>query len=529
MIRIRNSRKVGTGLLAAVTVLSAISPMMPVMAKSTTKATSSGSTSGNQTSTIKTSVCKGNSKLSGIDAQIFSKIKPDHQGTIVCAKSDGFQTKATGTNKVNSYHWTAWYKNSLEDDVDRTQGTGNYHGFSKDKVEDWKQYEENIRKLNGGRFPESKDYIYPTDTKDGKLSFWGDIAGYYSVLGDPQYANIHLEAYQQFSYRVEKVSQSVSYWTDPYYVPPYTPDSGNPPSEDKGDKPNNKPNNNKPIDLCKKEPFKSTKSCICKNNPKDKRCNPEPKPNKPWEQCHQFLCSNGGASPDYGIPGQKPRHTQPNQTSKSVGEWNGGPSYDSHTSNRTEYLGNGQYKTIKTTVTSWNETKKVKVADANVAANAYATEIAAYDRIALQPGSRGILSYNVDHDKFWKVTPSYWVDGGKEVIKNNSTYPYHFGSEGSEGKGKTNVNLYAMISKRDKLYSLIHGYPDITEVEDIPDKNGYPNESGKDNETCAKANGKETCSKDETPLIEVEIDMGKDEAQTQVEVDRFVHLTKDKK
>ena len=510
----KNSHKVGSGLLAAVTVLSAISPMMPVMAKSTTKATSSGSTSGNQTSTIKTSVCKGNSKLSGLDAQIFSKIKPDHQGTIVCAKSDGFETKATGTNKVNSYHWTAWYKNSLEDDVDRTQGTGNYHGFSKDKVNEWKQYEENIRKLNGGRFPESKDYIYPTDTKDGKLSFWGDIAGYYSVLGDPQYANIHLEAYQQFSYRVEKTSQSVSYWTDPYYVPSYTPDSGNPPSDDKG---GNKPN---------KKPSKPTGK---PDNNKIPKPDGDPKPNKPWEQCFQFLCSNLGQSPNYGIPGQKPRAVQSNQAAKSVGEWNGGPNYDTKSSSRTEYLGNGQYKTVKTTVTSWNETKKVKVADANVAANAYATEIAAYDRIALQPGSRGTLSYNVDHDKFWKVTPSYWVDGGKEVIKNDSSYPYHFGSEGSEGKGKTNVNLYAMISNRDKLYSLIHGYPDITEIKDIPDKNGYPDESGKGNETCATANGKETCSKDETPLIEVEIDMGKDEAQTQVEVDRFVHLTKDKK
>lgn len=531
----KTSHKISAGVLTMATVFGLFSPMVSsvtVQASSTTKATSSGSTSGNQNNTIRTSNCTGSQKVSGLDAQIFSKIKPDHSGTVVCSKSDGFKTTATGTSGVNSYHWTAWYKNSLDEDVDRTKGTGTYHGFSKDKVKDWQRYAENIKKLNGGRFPENKDYVYPTDTADGKLSFWGDIAGYYGILGDPQYAKIHLEAYQQFSYRVEKTTKTDSWWYDSNYCNDY-PEECAPPADT-----GKKPDKDKDKD---KTPSKKPGGGSKVENDGGKKPEVTKPPKKPQgpTQC-------GGGTPMWGCmtycPGSGSCNSEQRPPQLGNGYFNnfGGSSsgnsnkgntgcvgtscylHNSKETRKTTYYGNGWYKTTKTNVYTYYETKMVKVADANVGAKAYATEIAAYDRIALHPGKKGTLQYNVDHDKFWKVTPSYWVDGGKETITNDSTYPYHFASEGSEGRGKNNINLYALISKRDKLYTVIHGYPDITEVIDIPNKGGYP---GGTDETCV---GK-TCSKDETPLIEIPIDITKDEPQSQVEVDKFIHLTKDKK
>lgn len=531
----KTSQKICAGLLTAATVFSMFSPIL-VQAKSTVKATSSGSTSGNESNTIKTSKCTGSNQLSGLDAQIFSKITPDHAGTVVCAKSDGFKTVATGISNVNSYHWTAWYKNSLTEDVDRTQGTGNYHGFPKSKVEEWKKYAENIKKLNGGKFPESRNYVYPTDTKNGKLSFWGDIAGYYGVLGDPQYAKIHLEAYQQFSYRVEKTDVSYRLSYDSNYCNDY-PEECAPVEEEKPSKPSggNKPNKpSKPSggnggsssgggSYCDKYPEKCDKPTsngpgYCSNGVPTWGC---------MTYCPGSSCTSNNHP---GNLGDKYFPSSGNGSNAGASKPSNNPCvgtscyWDAKSSSKIAYLGGGWYRTTTTTVNTYNETKQVKVADATVAAKAYATEIAAYSRIALKPGSRGTLTYNVNHNKFWKTTPSYWVDGGKETIKNKS-YPYHFGSESQEGKGKNNINLYALITKKDKLYTVIHGYPDITVV-DVPDDNGYP---GGQPETCVEVKGKNTCSKKETPLIDVEIDITKDEPQSQVEVDRFVHLTKDKK
>ena len=72
---------------------------------------------------------------------------------------------------------------------------------------------------------------------------------------------------------------------------------------------------------------------------------------------------------------------------------------------------------------------------------------------------------------------------------------------------------------------MIHGYPDITEVSNLPKPKGYP----ATDESCVEVLGKTTCSDDKTPLIEIEVDLDKDEAQAQVEVDRFVHLVKYRK
>ena len=216
--------KILSGVVATASVLSIFSGFTtPVMANDTGSltATSSGNTSGHNINTISTSsLCNDASKLSGKDAEVFSKIVPHSDGDIVCAKSDGFRTEITGTNSVKNYHWTAWYKNTADEKPDITKDTGNYNGFNKIKVDQWKQYRAEVEGLNGGRFPQDKDYTYPVDTSEDKLDFWGDIAGYYSVLGDPQYSSIHLTAYQQFSYKTKHVVRRVE------IVPPESTDNG---------------------------------------------------------------------------------------------------------------------------------------------------------------------------------------------------------------------------------------------------------------------------------------------------------------
>ena len=521
-----NSKKLCTFFLSAAAVFSM---MVPVQAKSSMTATSSGSTSGNQDNTIRSSVCKGSAQLSGIDAQIFAQIVPDHEGVITCAKSDGFKTVASNTNQVNNYHWVAWYKNTLEEDVDRIADTGNYHGFTKDKVIDWERYEDNIRKLNGGRFPERRDYLYPTDTKDGVLSFWGDIAGYYGILGDPQYDKIHLEAYQQFSYRVEKVYENVTLGYDDNYCEK-NPDKCAPEDEE-GKQPADGDSND---GNSEGKPF-------CDLYPDDPTCGRKDPPKgetvycavgQPYHACMTY-CTGSNCADTLGdayFPYGKGDEADEGEEVKNP--CIGTSCYtDTQSSTRRYYAkdkngyATGWYFDVTTVVERHNETKQVKVADAYVGANAYATEIASYERIALKEGSAGTLTYAAKANKFWETTPRYWVNQGKQTISNDGAYPYHFASEGAEGSGKNNINLYALIKKRDKFYNVIHGYPDITEVSNLPKPKGYP----ATDESCVEVLGKTTCSDDKTPLIEIEVDLDKDEAQAQVEVDRFVHLVKDRK
>lgn len=481
-----NIKSFGVGLAALLTAFSPIT---------VNAAQSSGKTSGSITNTIQTSACTGTQKVSGMDASVFAQITPDHAGTIVCSKSDGFKTAVTGSDDVNNVHWVAWYKEKLKDEIDHTQTNGNYFGFPKDKVIAWKEYEDEIRELNNGKFPEVKDYVYPTDTSTGKLDFWGDKAGYYSILGDPRYANIRMQSYQQFSYRVERVETSYSIWTDPNYVPP---DTG-------GDKGNGGGNHtSKPHKPNK--PDKPQETCETRGD-----C---PKPPKyDWSTCGAFICDNGAQSPDYGVPGSKPNSnkdkgsasntTKPQTSSPSFAGGNGNHAKSSQV---TYNLGNGRYQTVTTTVYSYNETKQVKVADASVAGNAYATEIAAYGLLNLIPGAASTKQYDVGTGGFWKTKPSYWTDGGKLTIYNNGSYPYGFVDARENNNGVNKVNLYKFITQKDKLYDVIHGYkklpPDVCKGKCKP--------SGEDSD----------------PLTEIEINIDKDEPQDETELKKFVHLDK---
>lgn len=137
----------------------------------------------------------------------------DGAGEITCAQSNGVYYKLTDGNKASSYHWIAWYRDKSQDEVDVSDDDGNYTGFSSSKVSAWTPYQSEIEELNDGAFPESKSYTYPTDTTTGSLDFWADIAGNYTVLGDPKYDSLELTAYEQVVYaRTEEVEE-------PYEIP----------------------------------------------------------------------------------------------------------------------------------------------------------------------------------------------------------------------------------------------------------------------------------------------------------------------
>lgn len=137
----------------------------------------------------------------------------DGAGEITCAQSNGVYYKVTDGNKASSYHWIAWYRDKSQDEVDVSDDDGNYSGFSSSKVSAWTPYQSEIEELNDGAFPESKSYTYPTDTTTGSLDFWADIAGNYTVLGDPKYDSLELTAYEQVVYaRTEEVEE-------PYEIP----------------------------------------------------------------------------------------------------------------------------------------------------------------------------------------------------------------------------------------------------------------------------------------------------------------------
>lgn len=107
------------------------------------------------------------------------------------------------TANPDSYRWTAWYRKNAEDELDTSSSSGNYYGFSLDKVKAWSEYSEEIKNLNDGKFPELQDYTYPTTTADGNLSFWADKPGVYDVYGDPHYSQVVLTAKVEVTYTTE--------------------------------------------------------------------------------------------------------------------------------------------------------------------------------------------------------------------------------------------------------------------------------------------------------------------------------------
>lgn len=166
------------------------------------------------------------------------------------------------------------------------------------------------------------------------------------------------------------------------------------------------------------------------------------------------------------------------------------------------------------------ETQTIKVAEADLSSGTYATEFAAMPKISLTPGSAGDMSISTTNTGFWEsTTPRYWTNHGTSTISNNSGLPYHFESESTAGSGVNTINVYASIQQKDKLYTLIHGYPNITDVK-IPGVPAIPGFPPDQDETCAEVGNTNVCSKKETPLIEIEIKLPDNDPQGYEKIDK---------
>ena len=194
------SKKIIAAILATAT-MSAPLMTMPVYADSNVDVETSGEVSedmGQEPDPVRCSGGVNYSDTSALD---------EGEGNLVCAQSNGTWTTISGNESPTSYHWVAWYKDKLKNDVDIKDENGNYKGFSQSKVSAWEPFAGEIKELNDGAYPEAKDYVYPQDTTSGDLDFWTDIAGYYTVIGDPKYENIELTAYEQVVYAKETTEE----------------------------------------------------------------------------------------------------------------------------------------------------------------------------------------------------------------------------------------------------------------------------------------------------------------------------------
>lgn len=498
----------------AVSSLISMFGVMPVYAEDDLTATISGNTLGNNINSIRSTACEGEQQLSGTDAEVFKKVVPESDGDIVCAKSDGFRTEVTGTSDVKNYHWTAWYLKNKDDKPDASNDIGNYHGFNASKVTAWKTYADEVKGLNNGNFPEERDYTYPVDTKENKINFWGDIAGYYNLLGDPQYKAIHLTSYQQFSY---KTKHEIVEWVAV-------------PSEDDGAGAGGSGKGKGPVIVdppvcegkdCEKEKTHTIKKTQYLQGDGNKTnfgltCDAGI---YPWRDCTKieyeedvpaFIMYNQNESDMLSneLLGKKTKTKTEDPVTEDIEEKN------------------GVTMEKRVTYVYTDETQEVKVAEADLSSGVYATEYAAIPRLALKAGSGSTSEIKVNNNGFWKITPRYWTDKGTITVTNKSDMLYHYESELTAGEGVNNVNVYANLNQKDKLFTLIHGYPNITDINNIPNVPGTPGFPSDQDETCVEVDDDAVCSKKQTPPIEIEVTLDGDNPQQLEEADKKVHLVK---
>lgn len=485
-------------------------------------ATISGNTLGNNINSIRSTACEGEQQLSGTDAEVFKKVVPESDGDVICAKSDGFRTEVTGTSDVKNYHWTAWYLKNKDDKPDTTNDIGNYHGFNASKVAAWKTHADEIKGLNNGNFPEERDYTYPVDTKENKINFWGDVAGYYNLLGDPQYKSIHLTSYQQFSY---KTKHEIVEWV----AIPSEDAGGDASNESVGEGTGNNASNiqNGPVVTAPTSPKK-----------------PKYKTKIIYQWCHpQYGCRDTQSECQTLASLQNTPCKISVKEVKKVRVSNAFIKEKRPTINSNELLGkivnsttsdpvtedieekNGVMMEKHATYVYTDETQEVKVAEADLSSGAYATEYAAVPRLALKAGSGSTNELKVNNNGFWKTTPRYWTDKGTIKVSNKSDMPYHYESELTAGEGVNNVNVYANLNQKDKLFTLIHGYPNITDI-NITGITGTPSFPSDQDETCVEVDNDTVCSKKQTPLILIEVPLDGDSPQQLEEADKKVHLVK---
>lgn len=517
-------------------------------------AESTGDASGNVLDTTTGGVCSGG-QVSGLDATVFEDIKsgldlsssdnrtPDANsgkltGTVVsreltCSQSDGFTTDISPA-EVLSTHWVAWYKNNKDQEVDKTQDEGNYHGFSQSKVDNWLRYKDALQKVNNGSLPEEKDYTYPTDTEGvGTIDFWSDIPGYYEVLGDPQYSGLNMSSYQHFTWTIKQTTETYSVTMNPDGANngtssggPQTPQTtgGGGGGNGGGTTRETPPEDNidwgtvavvagvlgiigsvalGPLGIGVIGGLYSTLGTVTGGG---------------------VLISGMKSQAEKNAAGDIDETSSSTLSTLSLDSASGETSRDVIERDVYKDEGDISHDYVKyTTITYENGSDSVLVASATVGAESYATEIAGFDDLVLVAGSAGDKTYEVEETPYWgSHTPSYWKNQGSYTVGNDSSLPYHFAAASEAGEGENIVNPYSLtVLAPDKVFNTIHGYADITQVDGL-EKNSYPKSEPK---ACIEVDGKETCSSAKTPLINVELDIYNDNPQEQIEAEKFVHLT----
>ena len=550
---------------------------IPVYADSDVDATTAGDVSEEKQSNEPTPVrCSG-----GISVSDTSSLT-EGDGELVCAQSNGYYTDISGNEKPSSYHWVAWYKDKLKNDVDTTNSEGNYTGFSDSKVTAWIPYADEIKDLNDGDFPEIKSYTYPTDTETSSLDFWTDLAGYYTVIGDPKYDEIEISAYEQIVYAkqtTETTREQISQASD---TSGYTVgDDGvlyqtttNP---DTGEQTTTAVTELKTITTG----WSSYTDCKGKIDCKVmKRMKQYQRSDGTWIRVVQKHDTKGNSSVLVKMlaPGSDSWETDNIYNGKNYFyegyiDYKEGDKktrqYSSLDQSRNNYTkvdetNNGVNNTIRNTwdnnfellaeedgdATSYidgndmvTEVKhisyyytNVNIAKASIDGSVYASQLAQLPNLKITKGSGGNTTITTDNndDTFWKETiPTYWGNEGKITLKNDSSMPYHFSAVSSNSDYDLDddsiISLYATLPQTDKEFTFTHAYSNIKNT-DLSSKQ-YPTNIEENCVTTKSSTGteKQICSKKQTPLIKVRINLDEDNPQDDVddEVEKSVTLTKD--
>lgn len=550
---------------------------IPVYADSDVDATTAGDVSEEKQSNEPTPVrCSG-----GISVSDTSSLT-EGDGELVCAQSNGYYTDISGNEKPSSYHWVAWYKDKLKNDVDTTNSEGNYTGFSDSKVTAWIPYADEIKDLNDGDFPEIKSYTYPTDTETSSLDFWTDLAGYYTVIGDPKYDEIEISAYEQIVYAkqtTETTREQISQASD---TSGYTVgDDGvlyqtttNP---DTGEQTTTAVTELKTITTG----WSSYTDCKGKIDCKVmKRMKQYQRSDGTWIRVVQKHDTKGNSSVLVKMlaPGSDSWETDNIYNGKNYFyegyiDYKEGDKktrqYSSLDQSRNNYTkvdetNNGVNNTIRNTwdnnfellaeedgdATSYidgndmiTEVKhisyyytNVNIAKASIDGSVYASQLAQLPDLKITKGSGGNTTITTDNndDTFWKETiPTYWGNEGKITLKNDSSMPYHFSAVSSNSDYDLDddsiISLYATLPQTDKEFTFTHAYSNIKNT-DLSSKQ-YPTNIEENCVTTKSSTGteKQICSKKQTPLIKVRMNLNEDNPQDDVddEVEKSVTLTKD--
>ena len=152
-------------------------------------------------------------RLSSEEKKAFDKLYKETSTSKLQNVSVSYSSSISGKSDVNQYRWTVWRNDTKNSTINKkaNNGNGNYSGFTKKKVQSWSRndtYINAIKELNKGKFPETKDYKYPTTTSGDKLDFWMGEPGFYSILGDPRYKNITLKGYRTYKW-TEKIKKNL--------------------------------------------------------------------------------------------------------------------------------------------------------------------------------------------------------------------------------------------------------------------------------------------------------------------------------